>query len=304
MEKSLTFFSILTAGKQNLNPKSLTARLRKDSEFLDVNLLHEYFGHGTYIEHSIPGMEIQRLEDEGSADPLVEQLEWDIEGFAMWIEHFLSERTGRIPLFERKMDEVIGEDHKSIFEAFLNFTNEYGRLALFGEMELPKHYEEEEVVDTIRRLSKEKFGNIDLGILYGSRQPYSDIDIFLVSPDIESRHYGWLDVYAKSREEFESRLLLLDILITDPIMTGSQIIGEETLQRHYRRILHQEPITEEAISHNLARADEERSKALEYRPDTKGRLKGLKNSRIYRMNARELETGKKPLSLQALKRNV
>ena len=36
-------------------PRSLSAHLKGYSEFLQVNLFHEFFGHGLFCEHAIRG---------------------------------------------------------------------------------------------------------------------------------------------------------------------------------------------------------------------------------------------------------
>ena len=155
-------------------PRSRTAHLKEDSEFLPVNLIHEYFGHGLFCEHSSIGKGIVSLEQQlaetekkmlgleqlpedghfrvDETDPsfqdyknqreqVAEFLSRNIhcyEGFAMWLEGHLAHSTGHGTLFDRKMEEVVHPAYKELFEQFRSFEEAYGRPALLSLSGFPK----------------------------------------------------------------------------------------------------------------------------------------------------------------------
>lgn len=149
-------------------PRSQSAHLKEDSEFLPVNLIHEYFGHGLFCEYSSIGRKIVALEQQlaetekkmlgleqfpenshftidetnpyfeeykNQREELAEFLGQNIqyyEGFAMWLEGYLAHSTGHGALFDRKMSEVVHPDYKRLFEQFKSFEEQYGRFTIFG----------------------------------------------------------------------------------------------------------------------------------------------------------------------------
>jgi hypothetical protein len=130
---------------------------------------------------------------------------------------------------------------------------------------------------------------------YGSKKPYSDIDIFIVSNN-PSRNYfnGWLDIYELNVKDFEYLKNNLDISITDPISTGTQIYGT-TLEKHQNNILNQ-PITSEAINHNILRSIQQKE-ALNKTTDARLIKIATGYAKTYELNAKELAQGNKILML-------
>lgn len=315
-------------------PRDLFAHLRESSEFLAVNFLHEYFGHGLFCEHAISGQRIVSLEQAlaetekemlniselpaqqkfqiDKTNPFFERYKkqreelqqffsqniHNYEGFAMWLEHFLSKATNQENLFEQKMDELVHHDYRKLFEQFHDFSSQNGNFALIAQLGFPKYYEDATIVETLRKLYKDDFESIELAILYGSQKPYSDIDLFIVSHKVQSCYNHWLDIYARTPEEFEVDLNNFSIAVTDPLFSGRTIIGNSDYQEQLKQRVLNQPIIQEAIQYNLTQSDEQERIALMYPKDSKERRIAESYQQSFRKNAEELQRGNKVLTLR------
>jgi hypothetical protein len=148
-------------------PRILTANVKLDSKYLPVNFLHEYFGHGLFCEYSLIGKEIVYLEKDleetekkilnvniipenkhyqiDETNPFFQEYKqkvkkfsefnskniWNYEGFAIWLEYFLSKKKGLITLFEEKMNTDVGKIYLPLFNKFNSFVDTYGKENLF-----------------------------------------------------------------------------------------------------------------------------------------------------------------------------
>lgn len=138
-------------------------------------------------------------------------------------------------------------------------------------------------------------------VLYGSRKPHSDVDVFMVSDNIKSFNNGWLDVSAVTTLELSMALRVFDIAITDPLFSGTLVIGDQSLLEALRRKVLNRPITQEAINYNRKRSIEELYLASKQPKESPLRRIGLRYSESYSRNAEELENGRKSLTFQKLK---
>lgn len=175
-EEWLDFLARTNSDEESLGvylPRSLSAHLKEDSEFLPVNLIHEYFGHGLFCEYSSIGRKIVALEQQlaetekkvlgleqlperghftvdetnprfqeykTQREQLAEFLSQNIryyEGFAMWMEGYLAHSTGNGALVDRKMNEVVHPVYKELFEQFKSFEEQYGGVALMSKLGIP-----------------------------------------------------------------------------------------------------------------------------------------------------------------------
>jgi len=315
-------------------PRSLSAHLKESSDFLPVNLLHEYFGHGLFCEHAITGRRIVSLEHSlaetekemlnlaelpdlshfqvNETNPRFQEYKkqreelqqffsqnvHDYEGFAMWLEHFLSKATNNESLFEQKMDELVHSDYRDLFEQFQSFSEQSGNFALIAQLGFPKYYDDTTIVDTLKRIYKKDFESIDLAILYGSQKPYSDIDLFVVSDKIQSGYNQWLDIYARTLREFEQDLANFSIAVTDPLFSGRVIVGDSGHQEQLKQRVLKQPITPEAIQYNMQQSEEQGKIALMYPEDSKERSIAESYQQSFRRNAEELQKGNKILTLR------
>ena len=188
-------------------PRSLSAHLDGTSEFLRVNLFHEFFGHGLFCEHSLTGREIVSLEKDlaESEDRALkaEKMQEDkrkiisvgnpyfeeclhkrqklinlvnnqmvsYEGFALWLESFLSHNTRLAGLFERKLEGVLHPKSRELLEKFISFQNQYGNFALFCQFGFQKKHTLEIIRGLVENIYAENLQTINLCMLYGSRKP-------------------------------------------------------------------------------------------------------------------------------------
>ncbi|MBN2368486.1 hypothetical protein JXC34_05700 [Candidatus Woesearchaeota archaeon] len=315
-------------------PRTLSAHIYQDSVFLPVTFLHVYFGHGLFCEHSLIGRNIVSLDQHLAelekemlgAEELPEPQHFKIkvpneianehkkrknaflsyfssfhsvyEGFGYWLEHFLSKRFNLESLFEKKMDEVVHPEYKRLFEKYLGFSQELGNFALIAELGFPKFFDDALLIDTLSRIYKDDFSSIDLTILYGSQKPYSDIDFFIISDKITAGYNHWLDIYARTPEEFEEELALLSIAVTDPLFSGKTIMGKPEYQEQLRQRVLDMPITEEAIRYNLAQSEEQGKNSLTYPEGSRERRTAQNYQESYRRNAEELMKGNKMLTFK------
>ena len=320
-------------------PLSLSAHLDETSEFLQVNLFHEFFGHGLFCEHSLIGRKIVSLErdlaeSEDKALNLEEKAQEDerrvisvgnpyfeeclkkrqrlidlmnnqmdsYEGFALWLESFLAYRTGLEDLFERKFEEVIHLTSRELLSKLISFQNQYGNFALFCQLDFQKRYTLETIRGLVEKIYRGSLQTVSLCMLYGSRKPESDIDLFIVSEKNSGNFFnGWLDIYQINIEELSDLVEKLDISITDPLFSGEMVIDYGLLNSLQSKTLAL-PITQEVIAYNLRRSDEQGRFASSFPEDSRERRIALSYQESFKRNAELLSKGYKALTLKRLKR--
>jgi len=244
-------------------PQSLTAYVKAESPYLVLNIYHEFFGHGLFCEHSLIGKKLRYLNNKDADSYLYNKINskeqrlgicdyniYNYEGFAMWLEGLLSEETNYSDLFEEKMS-ALPKTNKELLTYFKEAEQELTRFGFLAQMGFPKHYTPRTLDDFLKE-KYEEYEKAELILLYGSKKPYSDIDLFIITRK-ETKNYfnGWLDIYQINKEDFLNLLRLLDISIIDPLFTGTIIKGEERLVEEYKRRIIEQEITEEAVNHNL-----------------------------------------------------
>ena len=150
-------------------PRTLSAHLKQETPFLQLNFLHEYFGHGTFCEHSQIGRRIVDYEHELAeierqilgVEELPQNLSFKIdrtnpffetyaelrgefdayfrkhhnyyEGFAYWLEHYPAKQCGLQGILEEKR-QLIKHDYLNLVAAFDEFAGENGELALLEKL--------------------------------------------------------------------------------------------------------------------------------------------------------------------------
>lgn len=313
-------------------PRDLTAHLNQNSEFFEVNLLHEYFGHGLFCEHAIVGKNTVTLEQNlestekeilGSAEiltnfkiekthPLFEKYKnqrkelaaflnhnlANYEGFAIWMEAYLSGLTNKKDVFDKKMQQYCNKECTKLFETVKSFEQKYGTHSLIYQFGFPKFYDKNIISNILKKICEKDYGTIELCLLYGSKKPHSDIDLFIVSDKIQSFQNDWLDIYAITTAEFKQGLNLLDISITDPIFTGDIVLGTEHQLETLKQTILDTSITKEAIIHNQKRSEEQNQYATILPKNTKQQKIAASYEQSYRINAEELKNGRKKLVLK------
>jgi hypothetical protein len=310
-------------------PLSKTAFFNGDHPFLKLNIMHEVFGHGVFFEYSGYGLTIKELEKEVSKhkknientnaknksltkevidnynlcyESLInaqEEVKHIAEGFSMWVEHELALKTKMESLFEEKFNNMLNEEYKKSLINTLLLEKNYGLLALFGEMQFPLYYTSQDVSQLLTKTYSKK--SINLGILYGSKKSTSDIDVLLVSDNLDGYFNNWLDIRVVSLEEFNYMKDNLDITVSDPLFSGELILGSKELFDVSKKEILETKITEKAIKYNLNKSREYNDLFLKVDKNIQ-QIKSYEAS--YLINAKELNNNNKILVFSDIKENI
>ncbi len=258
-------------------PRNQTAVIQEQNP---LSLFHEYFGHGLYCEQSSTGrklvdLEKKLLEEEKEEfckgkfnledvqkfrersktfqelNKFRKQNLLQYETFAIWTEYLLSEEQRLNDLFGRKYASFSGQEKEAVDSA-INFSEQYGNLATFYASGLARRTTPERVNILLRDLYKDKLQDVNFALLYGSRKDFSDIDVFIVGSGTPNEaHSDWLDVKYKSHKEFKKGLRNFDVRIMTPLINGKLIFGNKHYFEQAKQQVLSQPVTEEAIKHNL-----------------------------------------------------
>lgn len=302
-------------------PRNQTAVIPSDSETAPLSLFHEYFGHGLYCEQSLSGrrlvnlekvlLEEERMEFLGrqftlediqkfrnrnqTFKKLIEHRRQNLaqyELFAIWTEHLLSGEFDLMEMFDRKYDGLSSEIQEQI-DGIVNFNQQYGNLAAFYSFGLARRTTPERVKKLMEEVYRDKLSSVRFAVLYGSGKEFSDIDVFAVSDTLEETYTGWLDINVVSTRDFEEGVKLLDVEVSHPLSVGEFVLGDRCYFEKFKTMLNEQPITEEAITHNLRNSREQRSRALWHPEGSRERRAGDSYSETYLANSVALKEGKK-----------
>jgi predicted nucleotidyltransferase len=278
------------------------------------NVFHEYFGHGVFCENSIIGKKLVEItrNNEDTKSYLYSQIDKKVqpfgiynqnianyEGFAVWLEEKLCDVTGNSHEW-KKRESTLPKDYVDLSEYFKTTENKLTSFGLMSQMGFPKYYDSEKLVNTIRKIYGLDFSKIDFIVLYGSKKPQSDIDLFIVSEN-GSRNYfnGWLDIYELNREEFNLLSRNLDISATDPLFSGELQYGDLNHFETIRKSVLNSKVTEEAITHNISQMERLKSVLSKYEENSREQLSCLSYIESYYRTVDYLKRGEKLLTLRS-----
>lgn len=183
-----------------------------------------------------------------------------------------------------------------------DYQSVHGEYALLYSCGFPKYYNINILEDILRKLFREDFNSIEFSLVYGSRKPQSDIDIFMVSDKIPNSYLQWIDISSVSNQNFQDLLSKLDLSITDPLFTGQFICGNKTYLEQAKTIINKMPITQETITHHIQHTARAKELALQHCEETKEHQTAMRWSKSYLANAKELKQNRKALTLANLVR--
>jgi len=305
-------------------PRNQTAFIQGENP---LSLFHEYFGHGLFCEQSLIGRKLVSLERElldeekeefGGKEFSLEELKEfrkqsqtffsldkfrkenlaQYELFAVWTEYLLS-NNGLRKEFEKRY-ESFGKGDREVIDNVINFSEQYGDLATFYAFGLKKIQDKKRLL----KLSEDIFGkNLDrapLVLHFGSGKPFSDIDLFVASNDIKPMFDYWIDVRAYSLKEIEKGISVLNPMITDPIIVGSLINGDEEYFKDMKKRIIAQPITEEAINFSLHEYESEKRRARDKSLGLHLQDKNLRSAKTFLTNALALKNDYKILTFNGL----
>ena len=240
------------------NPATYEAHILKDNDIRAMTFFHEYYGHGIFSEHSTMGKELvkaSQIRDMQKVNEIKKRTLMHNEGFAIFMEDFLSESIG-YDVLKKEFAKSITSYNNDMLQAYAiaKEAESYGDFYFKREFGFPESPTGNDMTQIISSLYPK--ANIQLAILYGSRKPESDVDLFIVSDDILTYKNHWLDVYAVSVEKFKHGIENLMINITDPIFSGEPIIGAREVEKAKTMIMKM-PITDNAIFLNKKAAYQE-----------------------------------------------
>lgn len=299
-------------------PRNQTAIIQEENP---LSLFHEYFGHGLYCEQSLQGrrlvdLEKKLLEEEKQEFQSKQFTLEDIQGFrttnktfqelekfirqnlakyelfAIRTEYLLSREFGLGDEFERKYDSLEKQD-KEIVDPIINFLKSYGNLAIFYASGLARKTTPERVRRLLGDVYGDRLQDVRFSLLYGSRKEFSDIDVFVVSNSLPIIKNHWLDVSVYSIKEFEEKVRMFDIEITDPLKSGEIMFGDIDYFTRQKRKLTEQPITKEAIQYNLSEAEDQEKSAYQFPEDSEERRIGLSYASTSKLMAKNLKRGKR-----------
>jgi len=269
-------------------PRSQTAVIQEENP---LSLFHEYFGHGLYCEQSLQGRKLVKLERKlleeekqefqkrkftledlqnfrqrnkifQELDEFRKQNLAQYELFAIWTEYLLSGEFNLKDEFEMKYDSFLREEKEAV-DSVINFSQKYGNLATFYAQGMARKTTAERVKGLLTNLYRQKLDSIKIGVLFGSKREFSDIDIYLVSDEMEPFHADWIDTRVHTQERFEEGIRNFDVRVTDPIFSGEFVFGDRDYFKQQKQKLREQPITEEALKHNFKKSEDYRNLAKE-----------------------------------------
>ncbi len=299
-------------------PRNQTAIIQEENP---LSLFHEYFGHGLYCEQNLTGrklvdLERRLLEEEKqefsnsrfSLEDLQKfryqnQTSQELENFrqenlgryelfAIWTEYLLSGENNLREDFERKYDSL-SEQEKEAVDSVINFSESYGNLATFYAQGMARRTTPERVSVLIKDLCREKLSSIRFGVLFGSKEEFSDVDIYLVSDEIEPFSSDWIDTRVHNVSRFEEGIINFDLRVIDPLFSGEFFFGDGNYLEKQKQRLREQPITEGAIKYNFQKSEDYKDLR---RDDFKlcDRVENhLSYSKTYLANALALKEGKR-----------
>ena len=257
-------------------PRNQTAIIQGENP---LSLFHEYFGHGLYCEQSLQGrrlvnLEKRLLEEEKQEfqkrqfnlkdlkrfrqtnqtfqelEELKEKNLAQYELFAIWTEYLLSEEHNLREEFGRKYDSLSGQEKEAV-DSVIGFSEQYENLATFYAQGMAQRITAKRVKKLLEDIYKDKLQEVRFALLYGSRKEFSDIDVFMVGKNPREFHSNFLDVKMQSQRDLKKGIEKFDVRTLIPLMNGEIIFGDKDYFEKAKQKALFQPISEEAIKHNL-----------------------------------------------------
>jgi len=314
------------AEQRGLNPNSSGIYLPRNQTAIiqgenPLSLFHEYFGHGLYCEQNLTGRklvdlekrlleeekqefssgrftleDIQRFRHQNRTFQELETFRQENLGryelFAIWAEYLLSGGHGLREDFERKYDSLSGQEKEAV-DSVINFSETYGNLATMYAQGMARRTTAERVRRLIKDLCGEKLDTIRFGVLFGSKEEFSDIGLYLVSDEIEPFSSDWIDARVHTLKKFEEGIRYFDVRVTDPLFSGEFVFGDRKYLEDQKQRLREQPITEEAIRYNLQKSEDYKKLRREDFELCDRVENPLSYSETYLLNTLALRQGKK-----------
>lgn len=308
-------FNLDNTSKGIFTPRNLTAYIPEHSAHPELSIFHEFFGHGLFCEYSKQGKMLQNLEnrlrseerirlgrtfnreeltrfrEDNSLFRRLKQLKEEnlqvYEAFAIWTEHYLSQKFGLENKFYDKYNQFDGPVRRAL-EDFISMQKKVGELSLFYEIGFPKYPSKDRVAKLLEGILKGGLSEVELVVSYGSRKSYSDIDLMIISKNNYQFFNGWLDIKSLNYKQFEYQLSVFDIAVAQAVTKGEILIGDNELFLRKQKQLKEQTITKEAIYYNIIKSKEARNLASYFPKESKENKKAESYALTYMKNALNL----------------
>jgi len=186
------------------------------------------------------------------------------EGFSIWMEEKILKQLGLIDLWESRRKMLIRTPYFDFYNSFLKEESEKGAITLLYKLGFPKS-KDKNIITKVAEENLENFDRLKYLIQYGSLE--RDIDMVAVYPDnlIDKEgliYDGCMDINVLSETSFLQRAELYDIEISEPILTGNLLIGEEKSFNDLRSKIKTGKPSNEAVEYANSRSLETFNSAL------------------------------------------
>lgn len=174
-----------------------------------------------------------------------------VEGFALFVEWQYSLDNNLN--FDEKMS-LLHQSSRDLFDSVQEYHNQFGLYGMMCQAGFSRDYVD--VVELLQKVNPE----CELALHYGSKKPFSDIDVFTIGANpTHNIQNEWFDMYHYDYSTFFHMLKNLDPAVTDPIFTGLVIKGDVALQEQLQQFIFGVPITKHVIEYNLRKAHDVRN---------------------------------------------
>jgi hypothetical protein len=202
------------------------------------------------------------------------------------------------------LEKILSKKEFMIFDDFSSFKKQYGMFSIISEMGFPKYFSNETIIDVLDKLGYKK-DKLKYIFRTGSKKPYSDVDIFMISDiNTHTQNLGWIDICNISIKDLKNLYNKFDYSLIDAFFSGNLIYGKTKNVEKIKKDFLTMPITKQAIDYNFNKSIERKNDLLKNNSSNAvnyvARLENMKN---YLTNAKELEKGIVHLTYQELRKN-
>lgn len=262
-------------------------------------IVHEYFGHGTFCEHSKYGKMLVENERKfqtmskkelGEALFLQDQLYTYFEGHALWTEDFLLRSLDQEEILNKRLESLKNSRVKlfshpeistqeDIYNIVKSIEKEHGSYELWYTFGFLRQLDKTTLINIAKEKLKDKFNNLQLLIHFGSKNPESDIDLCAILDDnykITQDPSHIIDFAQNNYSKFLERIEKFDPPITEALLTGEPIYGDINLFNKLKEDLLNKTPNEESIKYLSERSKwclNEAENILNNYPQIKSNLK-------------------------------
>ncbi len=151
-------------------PASYSANILKDSKFILLNIFHCYFGHGLFCENTPLGRKLVNATKQGELEdkflyeyvaddglPFMQAIA-NYEGFALWIEGWLSNLTGHKELWEERL-KTIRIPFLSFLKRYENIEEEFGSYGVIYKQGFFRQVLKKIIIDPLKEKEPEIINN-------------------------------------------------------------------------------------------------------------------------------------------------